>query len=181
MSETNITNKIAKIKALADRASGGEKAAAEAMLEKLIDKYNIDITLLEEDVEVEYHTWHWRNRWQHKLLLQIIWRTVGSDTNIYRQKYQRQVTGCYCTKAEALEIELEFEFHCRMFEQELDDFVLAYINANDLYVYVDKEELPELTEEQKRQKRKAAWMSQGMEKHTRNLMIEDGSQNDNES
>lgn len=180
MSNIDITSKIAKIKKLAERTANiSEKANAEAMLEKLLKKYDLDIDLLDEVIEEPtYHTWHYKNKWHKKLLHQIIWRTVGADTDVYKQRHQRQVTGCYCTSTQALEIELEFEFHCRMFDIELDDFVLAYVNANDLFVYVEEEELPELSEEEIKRKLKAAGIASNMEKHTRNLMIEDGSKNE---
>ena len=165
-------DKIKKIQALVNRATGGEKEAAEAMLHKLVEKYDIDLSSVDDtEEEVDYYDWHYTSPQEEVLLLQIIWRTIGSDESVYRTLHRRQREGCYCTKSQAVEISLEYEFHCREFSKELDDFVVAYVFANDLTT--DGSTSSSLTEERKRQIRKASWLASGLEKHTRQLAIEE--------
>ena len=180
MTNDEVLSKAAKIKALAERgATEAEKANAEASLDKLLKKYGLDIELLDEVVEEpEYRDWHYYDKCERRLLWQIIHRTIDPNAPIYKTRHKRHKIGCYCTSVEALEIELEYEFYRRIFYQELDTFVEAFIHANGLYVYVDKSEIPDQTPEELERSLRAAGMVRNMDKHTRSLMIEDGSRDE---
>ena len=55
--------------------------------------------------------------YEEKLLVQVMCKVLGDqEWQLMRTRYRRQRDGVYCTAAQALEIELEYEFHCRMFE-----------------------------------------------------------------
>lgn len=111
--EEKTIQRIKKLQALAERGVGGEKETAAKMLQRLLEKNGIStLEELEED-EAEYFLFSYKGRHEIKLLKQCMYKVLGySDhTKYYRTRGTRQKIGIYCTKAQRIEIELEFEFY----------------------------------------------------------------------
>ena len=166
--------KLRKIKALAERGVGGEKETAMRMYEDLCKKYNVS----EDEAELaqlEKRWFSYSTKLEEELLLQIFYKVTGDSAHyVYTGKYgRRKKRGCVCTELEAVEIELLFNFYKKEMENELKAFMIAFKQKNNLYP--DKTERAykendgperELTEEEERKYRKAAFMQMVMDGRT---------------
>lgn len=173
MDEKTI-QRIKKLQALAERGVGGEKTTAEKMLHKMLEKNGISsLDELEKD-EVEYFLFSYKGRHEIKLLKQCMYKVLGySDhTKYYRTAGTRQKIGIYCTKAQRIEIELEFEFYRNVFYEELPSFMNAFIQAQSIFpadAPKSSKGLRDLSEDELREIQIAA----GIKKRSRAVMIEE--------
>ena len=96
--------------------------------------------------------------------------TAAGDRRFYHSKGTRQKLGIYCTKAQKLEIEMEFEFYRNVFYEELDIFMSAFINAQGIFpADAPKESFDKFNERDM----KVAHMAGGIDKRIRAVMIDD--------
>lgn len=169
--EEKTIQRIKKLQALAERGVGGEKETAEKMLQRLLKKNGIStLEELEED-EVEYFLFSYKGRHEIKLLKQCMYKVLGASEKIvsYRTSGTRQKIGIYCTKAQRIEIELEFEFYRNVFYEELSTFMDAFIQAQKIFPPdAPQGSFDELNERDM----KIAFMASGIEKRHRAAMIE---------
>lgn len=91
-----------------------------------------------------------------------------SDRTQYKPRNTRQKIGIYCTKAQKLEIELEFEFYERLFEEQQEIFLSAFIQKQRIF----PQDAPVSDEEPTERDLKVALMAGTIEKKTRAAMIE---------
>jgi hypothetical protein len=172
--EEKTKQRIKKLQALAERGVGGEKDTAEKILQKLLKKNGIStLAELEED-EIEYFLFSYSGKHEIKLLKQCMYKVLGhSDhTAYFRSRGTRQKIGIYCTKAQKIEIELEFEFYRNVFYEELNSFMSAFIQAQAIFpsdAPIESKALEEYSEEEIRQMQ----IAQGIKKRTRAAMIEE--------
>lgn len=93
-----------------------------------------------------------------------------SDRTAYKPYGQRQKIGIYCTKAQKIEIELEFEFYRNVFYEELSTFMDAFIQAQKIF----PEDAPVGDyDEFNERDMKIAFMATGIERRSRAAMIEE--------
>lgn len=171
MDEKTI-QRIKKLQALAERGVGGEKETAEKMLQKMFEKNGINSLDELESEEYEYTLFSYNGKHEIKLLRQCIYKvlTAAGDRSIYRTKGTRQKIGIYCTKAQKIEIELEFEFYRNVFYEELGTFMDAFIQAQQIFPPdAPHGRLDKMNERDM----KMALMAQGIDKRTRTAMIEE--------
>lgn len=171
MDEKTI-QRIKKLQALAERGVGGEKTTAEKMLQKMLEKNGINSLDELESEEYEYTLFSYNGKHEIKLLRQCIYKvlTAAGDRSIYRTKGTCQKIGIYCTKAQKIEIELEFEFYRNVFYEELDTFMDAFIQAQQIFPPdAPHDRLDKMNERDM----KMALMAQGIDKRTRTAMIEE--------
>lgn len=131
---------IRKVKALADHGTAGERTAAKARLEFLLEKYGIDSADLSYD-KISLHWFHFDGRYGRKLLSQIAFKIISSDSKtwVHRSgKGKRTELGFDCTDAEALQIKIEYEFYQRLLDEEMLLFVRAFIKKHDIFPPSDK-------------------------------------------
>ena len=116
MDEKTI-QRIKKLQTLAERGVGGEKDTAEKMLQKMLEKSGIRSLDELQSEEYEYTLFSYNGKHERKLLVQCIYKvmTAAGDRRYYRSKGKRQKLGIYCTKAQKLEIEMEFMFYRNVF------------------------------------------------------------------
>ena len=94
---------------------------------------------------------------------------VDSDRTTYRTKGTRQKIGIYCTKAQKIEIELEFEFYRNVFYEDLSTFMDAFIQVQRIFPPdAPKGDIDECNEHDL----KMALMAQGIDRRQRQAMIE---------
>lgn len=143
-----------KIKALADKGIGGEKTTAEKMLNDLLKKHNLTIEEIEGEILQEFYFMiNDKHLWT--LLYQII-KGVNVNIKCYgeipKDKIKEfQLKGNYlvdCTVSEYVEIEAKYDFFSRLYKSELDTFLMAFIEANNLGVDNPARECKELTREE---------------------------------
>lgn len=163
--------RIKKLQALAERGVGGEKTTAEKMLQKMLKKNGIkSLEELETD-SYEYTLFSYHGKHEIKLLRQCMYKVMGvdSDRTTYRTKETRQKIGIYCTKAQKIEIELEFEFYRNVFYEDLSTFMDAFIQAQIIFPPdAPKGDIDECNEHDL----KMALMAQGIDRRQRCKMIE---------
>lgn len=135
---SEINERLKKLYALSLRGVGGEKAQAEAILKKLIAKYNVSMAELDEEVIKEYEIKH-SGEAERQILKQIVykvtddrWRTFGF-TYVASGRVCRSVLGVRCTEAQKVEIEFLFDFYKKLYKKELEAFLLAFIHKHDLF------------------------------------------------
>lgn len=170
MDEKTI-QRIKKLQTLAERGVGGEKDTAERMLQKMLERNGIKSLDELQSEEPEYTLFSYNGKHERKLLVQCIYKvmTAAGDRRFYHSKGTRQKLGIYCTKAQKLEIEMEFEFYRNVFYEELDIFMSAFINAQGIFpADAPKENFDKFNERDIR----VAQMASGIDKRTRALMLD---------
>lgn len=163
-----VLEKLGKIKALAERGVGGEKETAMRMYEELCRKYDISDNEAEAALmKLETRWFSYSTQLEKELLGQILYKVTGSNERyIYTGKYsRRKKCGCECTALEAAEIELLFGFYREEMKRELEVFMVAFIQKNNIFpdktarCYKENDgSEQELTEEERRKYKKAAFM-----------------------
>jgi hypothetical protein len=176
-----IVEKLKKIKELAERGIGGEKETAMRMYHDLMEKYSIDESRILEDKE-ELFWFNYKTELEEELLTQIFYKVTGRlSYKFYGGRYsRRKERGCECTELEAVEIKMLFNFYLEELKKELKAFMLAFMSENKIYPdentrYHDKVEgKKDLTDEEKRLYKKAAFMGMSMDgKRPPKAMLED--------
>ena len=173
MDEKTI-QRIKKLQALAERGVGGEKTTAQKKLAKLLKDNGINSLDELQKEEYEYTIFSYNGKHEIKLLRQCMYKVMGakSDRTAYKPYGRRQKIGIYCTKAQKIEIELEFEFYRNVFYEELGTFMNAFIQAQKIFpedAPQSNKELWEFSEDEIR----TLQMAEGIKKRTRAEMIED--------
>lgn len=174
--EEKTRERLKKLQALAERGVGGEKETAQRKLEQLLKANGLTIDDLETEKQY-YFLFSYNGEHKARLLRQCMYKVMGAaaDIKFYRTKGTRQKIGIDCTAAQKLEIELEYEFYSRIFDEEISDFMTAFIQKQNIY----PEDAPhnilrreELTPEQLAKLAKQQAYADGITKRTRAKMIE---------
>ena len=111
-----------KLQRLAERGVGGEKEGAQKKLQQLMKKYDIEESDLSDD-KLEDHEWKYHNDFELRLLKQTIYKVLGKDglNQMYHYrsgKGKKTIQGVQCTKAQAIQIGIEYEFYCETWKEE---------------------------------------------------------------
>lgn len=169
--EEKTLQRIKKLQALAERGVGGEKDTASKMLARLLEKNGINSLEELEAEQYEYTLFSYNGKHEIRLLRQCIYKVMGakSDRTEYRSYGRRQKIGIYCTKAQKIEIELEFEFYRNIFYEELSTFMSAFIQAQKIFPPDAPKGGIDITNERDIKK---ALMAQGIDRKQRAAMIE---------
>ena len=136
MDEKTI-QRIKKLQALAERGVGGEKTTAQKKLAKLLKDNGINSLDELQKEEYEYTIFSYNGKHEIKLLRQCMYKVMGakSDRTAYKPYGRRQKIGIYCTKAQKIEIELEFEFYRNVFYEEYVERVTKAGNTIEIERY----------------------------------------------
>lgn len=134
---------LKKLQALAERGVGGEKEGAQRKLAQLMKKYQIEEIDLSED-KLEDHDFKYHNDFELKLLRQMFYKIVP-DFRKYAYTYRygkgsKSTYGIRCTKAQALQIQIEYEFYCALWKEEVDFFMGAFIQKHQIFAIKDDDE-----------------------------------------
>jgi len=120
---------LQQIKRLTTSSLAGERESASRMLEKLCKKYNISLDDLADEKEERYG-FKYKNKYEKKIVLQCIFLVKNcTSINGYsdRGKYITK-----CSKAQYIEILAVSEFYKRVWQKEIDEFLLAFIWRNEI-------------------------------------------------
>ena len=174
MTRENAERKIKALKALAEQGVGGEKDGALKTYKKLLKKYEIS----EEEILEDRTTLHWfgyKTELEEELLIQIFYKVTGSpEYHSYTGDYKRRKKrGCECTEIEAAEIKMLFDFYRQELQRELEGFMIAFRQGNNLYPDKTARRYQEydgpdreLEGEELRKYKKAAWYRMVLDKRT---------------
>jgi len=164
-------SRMKKLKALAERGIGGEKENAQFLLDRLCAKYEITPESLDEEEERKLRWFRYR-KGPHfkKLLAQCIFKVMGKGCKTYGHAATRQrELATECTAAEAIEIELDYEFYANALQIEVTRLTEMFIQKNSLFPPgCETEKECTLTEEDIN-------MYKAITRRTRNQMISDSS------
>lgn len=147
-------------------------ATAQKKLAKLLKDNGINSLDELQKEEYEYTIFSYNGKHEIKLLRQCMYKVMGakSDRTAYKPYGRRQKIGIYCTKAQKIEIELEFEFYRNVFYEELSTFMDAFIQAQQIF----PEDAPTGDyDEFNERDMKIAFMATGIERRSRAAMIEE--------
>lgn len=125
---------LKKLKALAERGVDGEQVTAKAILERLMTKYGVADEDLSDD-KLEDHDFRFHTPQERKLLAQVMYK-VAKDRRTYhytRGKGCQTTAGITCTKAEALQIQIEYEFYLELWQEDLQLFLEAFIQKHEIF------------------------------------------------
>ncbi len=159
---------LAKLKTLAERGSEGEKDNAAALLAKLCEKYGVDPEdVATDDATAYYWFQHRRGKVFKTLLFQCIYKTVGVGYKTFtRSQNRRAEIGTICTKAQAMEIELDYEFYAKHLQDDIDRLLSAFIQTNNIF----PPNAPVAEKDTRSQRDKM--LQHGIERRMRTLQIE---------
>ena len=174
-----LLERIKAVKALADRGERGEKENAQALLEKLMQKYGVT----EADLELEYMEtvfFPYHDELERRILIQVIFSVtgkppfgcVGGGTGRKRKK-----CGADCTAAQRLEIEFNHKFFYEAAKKEFEVFLYAFFKKNGIFppeTVVPPRDIEDLEEEELQTLHRAAMMAETMEHYTPRKAIGDG-------
>ena len=189
MNKDKIINRIMKVKALADRGTDGERAAAEKLLKELMDKYGIT----EADIDSEKVDYHMLKTGSEQMFIQLFSQIFHlrfgkqakfADIRKMSKKDKRIMSEAgygdkdsdvafECTYAEFIETKAVFDIFKADYIKQLDVFQYAYFDKNDLLLPCD-DEMPESSEDDVKKAMQASIMAMGIEKKEVNKMIESG-------
>ena len=131
-----------------------EKEQAQAILEKLMKKYDISLDSLDEetlnDYEFEFH-----GKEQKALLRQTIYKVTNSKSSVWGLRYTDTGRTCKtrlggrCTAAQKAEIDFLFDFYKRLWDKERKALLSAFIQKHSIFGELeDGEEPMELSPEE---------------------------------
>ena len=102
-----------------------------------------NIQFIEEvasEISKEDKNWQWEAREikQHSLLLQTIYKVLGKDglNQMYHYrsgKGKKTIQGVQCTKAQAIQIGIEYEFYCETWKEEHDFFFKCFVQKHKIF------------------------------------------------
>lgn len=166
---------LKKLQALAERGVGGEKEGAQRKLEQLMKKYGVEDVDLSEEKE-EDHDFRYHNEFEQKLLRQLFYKIVPD----YRQhtyyythgRGSKSTYGIRCTKAQALQIQIEYEFLCDLWKEEVDFFMQAFIQKHRIFAPPTSRENVDTTPMSKADIMRMCSMMEGMKNKSIQPMLE---------
>lgn len=153
---------LAKIKELAKRGESGEKDNASALLKRLMKKYNLTETDLNEEKK-DYCFFKYSDDLDCRLVSQIMYM-VTSDGKRYTHQKKRKHIGCICTASQRLEIESLHHFYGKWFKKDLETFYSAFIYKNNIFPATVEGKEAE-SEEDKKRVEDIYKMMKGMNEH----------------
>lgn len=128
---------LKKLQALAERGVGGEKETAERKMQQLMKKYGIDKLEFEED-KLEEFEFKYSNPQEEQLIRQLFFKMFGkewrSKSYTYRcGKGSKSIRGIECTKAEGIQLQIEYEFYKQLWQEEMKLFWDAFIQKHHIF------------------------------------------------
>lgn len=166
---------LKKLQALAERGVGGEKETAQKKLKQLMKKYGVEDADLSEDEE-EDHDFRYHNEFEKKILRQLFYKIVPdfrSRTYFYQYgKGSKSTYGIRCTKAQALQIQIEYDFYCDLWKEEVDFFMSAFIQKHRIFALPTNREHVDTTPMSKQDILRMGLMMDGMKNKSIQPMLE---------
>lgn len=126
-----IKEKLRKVHALATEGLDGERAAAQVILDGLLDKYGLTLQDIADEARQEY-VFKYHSSLERRLLLQIaVSVTQDGNTVIWSYRQKKQV-GIELTKAELIEIRFLHREFIPLWREEQKAFMNAFCVKHNL-------------------------------------------------
>jgi predicted transcriptional regulator len=164
---------LQKIHALAKQGVDGERASAQVLLQRLMDKHGITEADL-HSLERTERRYPYTSAAQHRLIGQIL-HSTWPDLKVYIHKEKRFFL-TDLTDAEHMQALLMIDHYSALLKQETDIFIEAFIRRNNLVVPLsDNEPEQDLTPEQELRLRRVYEMAATVKRATPHKRIGHGS------
>ena len=152
MANCKVLERLGKLLRLTKSSNEHESRSAQSKLENLAAKYNVDLNDIHDSSEVTTRHWYrYQNAYDKSLLEQIGYMVKPKGYKYTNQSKQRQI-GYDLTPSERIELELYWFVLGKKLLKDLDNYVGAFIHANDLYANEesdeDEDEVPQYSVEQ---------------------------------
>ena len=139
-----VRSKLMKVKALADGGSAGERQAARAMLNRLIEKHGLEKSGFIEEPKQAYQ-FSYENKFEKRLLIQITAKVTRQSTIRYRTPNKRcKKISVTLTADQYQEMKRLYGIYRRAFKKELErvaaGLIDAFIHKHDLWSGVASDE-----------------------------------------
>lgn len=113
-------------------ASESEQNKCKALVDKLMKKHSISMSEIEEE-EVKSRVFNIKFGYNWKLFVQIKATVMGDKAPRAEKCRVKKYARVDCTASQQIEIQANFNFYLAEWEKMEDDFLTAFIAANDLY------------------------------------------------
>lgn len=128
---------LKKLQALAERGVGGEKETAERKLRQLMEKYGIDELEFAED-KLEEFEFKYKNAQEEQLIRQLLYKMFGAEWRSKSYTYRfgkgsKSIRGVECTRAEGIQLQIEYEFYKDLWREEMALFWSAFIQKHRIF------------------------------------------------
>lgn len=145
----NKKERLKKIYNLSLKGVGGEREQAQAILDKLLKKYELSLDDIDDedtasyDYELKYH-----GEEQLRILHQTIYKVLNSTDEIYDIRYTSSGRLCcnrmvvHCTAIQKVEIEFLFDFYKRIWEKDKEMLMKAFIQKHEIFGSLKEGEKP---------------------------------------
>lgn len=135
MSDSNdrIREKMLKLLALARRGEGGEKENAQRFLERMLKQHGMTMADLDDaQAPKEWRGFSCKTKLEKTLLLQIV-VTVLNVRRVFSRTYGKGKKIHYeLTKAQYLDVSMQFAVYSRELQKSIDNLLLAFIHKNQI-------------------------------------------------
>lgn len=127
---------LKKLQTLAERGVGGEKVGAQMKLEQLMKKYGVEETDLSEEKEKGY-VFRYHDDFEKQILWQLFYKIVPDfESRTYCHAHGRGSKTefiIYCTKAQELQIRIEYDFYRDLWKEEVNFFLKAFVQKHQIF------------------------------------------------
>lgn len=132
----NVRRRLQKIAQLAARGVGGEKVAAEAMLDKLLRKHGMSVDDLHSFINRTWIEFTVEGSYELRLLEQVI-RKVTQQNEFDRYRHPERPDTCWyeLSKAEHAEVTYLFQIMRTNLHDQFEKTLEAFVQTNELFVH----------------------------------------------
>ena len=126
---------LESLKALSSNGSGNEKVNAEALLKKLMIKYNISDNDINKN-EKHLHIFSYSTTIEKKLIAQVVYSVLGNEKiKAYKSNLNTKSRKLFieCTKSEFIELNAKYNFYKYHLNKDLLLFYQAFVIKNNIY------------------------------------------------
>lgn len=163
MSDNKKLDILKKLKALADRGIGGEKENSEALLKKLMKKYNIDDEQLESTVRKKRHI-KYEFSYEMKLMCQIIYSMIPGLPSYTPNDKRKSYLIVDLSESEFIEFSYLYSIYKEDFYKELEYFYSAFLGKNSIFPKDTPKDMPKEKELTLDEKMKLSMYASGIDR-----------------
>jgi hypothetical protein len=157
-----MKERLRKIYELSVKGVGGEREAAQKLLQNLLKKHGLTLDAITDEAKTE-RQFKPKDILYKRLLCQIISKVTNSDDRAIYTYKRRQGLFIELTAAEFIEVDLLFTEYSQSFGKEQDTLLKAFIYTNDIFAADGtKSTKSDLTDDEIREWKRAMSMAQSI-------------------
>ena len=157
----SIMDKLQKVLALAERGIEGEKVAAETLLNRLLDKYDMTIEDLKLEQKESHRVW-WDTKAERQMIVQIFGMLFGhkrtfSSEDLLVSTDNNVGAIVILSHIEWIEFEMHYNHYRKVYRDELKDMreTILHATCQKYRLFITEDRTPEEIEEDEMKRRLA--------------------------